>query len=688
MKGSECRLIKYMEGSKTRFVIPVYQRNYDWKEKNCKQLFDDLIKVVRTKRKSHFFGSIVSVYEPSGRNTEFIVIDGQQRITTISLLFLAMYNLISNKIVKPTDISLGTKIYEEFLVDKYQLDVNRIKLRPVKNDRIAFEKLFESPDEYVKDSNLTINYKYFYDRIQENEITIDEIFEAICKLEIIDISLNNEDNPQLIFESLNSTGLDLSEGDKIRNFILMGLSSGLQEDYYIRYWNRIEEFTNYDVSSFLRDYLSVKEGKICSKKEIYNTFKEYVEFSSLNIEDLLKDLLAYAKRYGLLLNKDNENDELFNCINRLNKLETSITRPFFLEVLRLYDEDKLDICEVRDVFLTTESYLFRRIICDLPTRVLSGIFLLLHREIMRYDGGYENYLEKFKYALISKKEKTRFPNNKEFKKKFTEKQVYNMTTKNKIYILERFENYKTKECKDVYDKHERGIYSIEHIMPKELTPAWMKDLGENYNDVHETWLHRIANLTLTAYNSEYSNKTFTEKKTMENGFEDSGIRMNNYIAKQNKWTLEEIEDRNKHLMNQAIKIWMEPLSSFKPEKKQFDAYTLDDDVDLSGRFIMYFGFKNIEHTVTSWVEMFQKVLQILYLEDKSIITKLAVSSNLGIATYFGFNKLEFNMSVEIGNGIYVNTNTSTSRKVFILRNVFRLYEANPNDLVFYLRENK
>ena len=209
---------------------------------------------------------------------------------------------------------------------------------------------------------------------------------AICSLEIINITLNNEDNPQLIFESLNSTGLDLSEGDKIRNFILMGLPAKEQDEYYEKYWNRIEECTKYDVSSFVRDYLSVKQLVIPSQKKIYISFKEYVELSLLGAEELLKDLLAYAKRYEILLNGNTKNKALDSCINRLNRLETTVTRPFFLEVLRLNNEGKLDISQVTDIFLITENYLFRRTICDLPTNALNKIFLKLHREIIRYDG--------------------------------------------------------------------------------------------------------------------------------------------------------------------------------------------------------------------------------------------------------------------------------------------------------------
>lgn len=686
MKGSECRLIEYMEGSKKRFIIPVYQRNYDWKTENCKQLYDDLIKVIKNNRRSHFFGSLVSVYEPSGRNTEFLVIDGQQRLTTVSLLFLAMYNLINGGVIIPKDASLGKQIYEDFLVDKYQPEETRIKLKPVKNDQKAFGKLFDSVDEHIRESNLTANYNYFYERIQKQEITIDELFDAICSLEIINITLNNEDNPQLIFESLNSTGLDLSEGDKIRNFILMGLPSKEQDEYYEKYWNRIEECTKYDVSSFVRDYLSVKQLAIPSQKKIYISFKEYVEQQSIDAEELLKELLAYAKRYEILLCGGTKNKALNSCIYRLNRLETTVTRPFFLEVLRLYDEGKIDMSQVADVFLITENYLFRRTICDLPTNALNKIFLLLHREIIRYEGNDVDYVEKFKYAILSKKEKARFPDDDEFSAGFTDRQVYQMNSKNKIYILERLENYGTAEDKDVYGHCDDGTYSIEHIMPQHLTPAWVKALGDDYEQIHETWLHRIANLTLTAYNSKYSNSTFEEKKTMKNGFEDSGIRMNTYIAKKDKWTLAELEERNQYLMGRAIEIWAAPATTFKPVEKQLDSYTLDDDTSLSGRLIARFSYKNTEQPVSSWVEMFQKVLQILYAEDKSIITKLAASTDDNIALHLSMNESVFTKSVEIGDGIFVWTNTSTQSKLSVLNRVFKLYDADPTDLVFYLRD--
>ena len=662
MKGSETKLIKYMEGADKRFVIPVYQRNYDWKIENCKQLYDDLVKVIRNKRKNHFFGSIVSTYNPDGDNEEYQIIDGQQRLTTVSLLLLAMYNLIRQGKVAPSDSRLSDRIYEDYLVDKYQPEETRIKLKPIKNDRKAFGKLFDEETEHIGGSNLTTNYNYFYDRIQKEEITIDELFQAIRSLEIISIRLDSDDNPQLIFESLNSTGLDLSEGDKIRNYILMGQPSRQQEIYYEKYWNKIEENTNYQVDLFVRDYLSVKQQATPSLNKIYFTFKGYVEDNHVEIEPLLIDLLNYARLYRILLTGKVSDKRLSSCIYRLNRLETTVTRPFFLEVLRLQAEGTLS---------------------------LNKIFLLLHKEVIRYDGTTENYVEKLKYALLSKKERARFPEDAEFADAFGIKPIYSMNAKNKMYILERFENFGTIEDKDVYRHFDDGEYSIEHIMPQHLTPAWAEALGPDYERIHETWLHRMANLTLTAYNSKYSNNSFLEKRDMANGFKDSGIRMNQWIGSQSQWTETELEQRNDYVQQRALEIWASPVTGFRPIEKQLDSYTLDDEIDLTGRKIARFAYLTLEQSVKNWAEMFESVVRLLHSEDKSVLNNLAYESDssVDLAVYVSHKKTDLRGYIEIEHGIYVERNTSTWTKLSILKRLFALYHLDPANLVFYLRDD-
>ena len=238
-------------GGSAHLIIPVYQRNYDWKIEQCRQLYDDLVSVARKGLNSHFFGSVVSVSDPGGQMMDYLIIDGQQRLTTVSLLMLAIHRLLEEGTVQAEQKNLASLLLKKYLIDEFENDSQKIKLKPIKDDQRAFISLFDTDAEQIVESNLTINYRYFRDRIQRQEISIDALYSAISKLQIINITLNHEDDPQLIFESLNSTGLALSEGDKIRNYILMGLSLHEQEVYYTKYWNEIEKNTGYDVSSFV-----------------------------------------------------------------------------------------------------------------------------------------------------------------------------------------------------------------------------------------------------------------------------------------------------------------------------------------------------------------------------------------------------------------------------------------------------
>lgn len=689
MNDNAQKLIKYLDGASKRFIIPVYQRNYDWKMEHCKQLYDDLVKIIRQNRKSHFFGSIVSVQSESGTMEEFLIIDGQQRLTTISLLLLAIYHLLSSGKMVSRDHQLTDKILKKYLIDEYEPEEKRIKLKPIKNDQKAFGILFDQDEEYIPDSNLTINYRYFYDRIQHGELDIDELFDAICKLEIINISLNHEDNPQLIFESLNSTGLNLSEGDKIRNYILMGLPNDQQTKFYEKYWNRIESYTDYDVSSFVRDYLSIKQQSTPNMNSVYPTFKKYVEDAEVaDIEPLLKDLLEYAKRYAFLIKGGHSDERLNSCIYRLNRLSTSVTRPFLLEVIRLSESGALTADELIEVFHFTESYLFRRAICDLPTNALNKIFLLLHREIIRFDGDESHYVEKFKYALLSKRERTRFPSDEEFAECMSTRNIYGMNPKNKLYLFERLENSETSETKDVWGHLDRGEYSIEHIMPQHLTAAWIVSLGDNYEAIHTNWLHRLANLTLTAYNSRYSNSPFAEKRDMPHGFKDSGLRINQWVGRKEQWGLPELEERDQLLKNTVIGIWPYPTSNYHPQKKQMDAIALDEDVILTGRVLSKYSFKGAEQPVASWADMYQQVITMLHSENKAVLTKLAVSQDpaVDLSLHFSMSPTSFNSCRQIDTDLYVWTGTDTQYKINNLRKIFAIFDVPESELVFYLKD--
>lgn len=693
MDGKAIKLIKYLDGSEKRFIIPVYQRNYSWKVENCRQLYDDLIKLSINERNMHFFGSLVSVY--NGISEEFLIIDGQQRVTTISLLLLAIHNILKEGKLVAEDKKLIDKVYNKYLVDEYDPTEKRIKLKAVNKDLEAFEKLFdEDPSEYIPNSDITINYLYFYDRILKEEISIDALYDAISKLMVINITVGEDDNPQLIFESLNSTGVDLTEGDKIRNFVLMGQKPEDQEAFYKKYWSKIEVCTGNDnnnnngVSLFVRDYLSVMRQSTPSMDKIYPVFKSYVAEKNISIEDLLKELLDYARLYEVLT-KSQFKDEVVNAsIYRLNYLETTVSRPFFLQVLNLHKQGILTNKDLREIFLMVENYLFRRNICEVPTNALNKVFLTLNREIHRYDGTYDNYVEKMKLALTSKKESGRFPDDQEFSTALSEKQVYLMRGHYKNYLFERFENFGTDEVKDVFTRIENGKYTIEHIMPQTITPAWRAALGEDSSEIHATWIHRLANLTLTAYNSSYSNNPFIDKRDAENGFKNSGIRMNQLIAQKDKWTLAELEERDEYMVSKALSIWSYPSTEYKPEEKQLDSVTLDDDVNMTGSQIAKFSYKDTEQAVESWTDMYARILRILHTEDSSVLTGLAYTSDSSIelAIHVASNPKEFNNKVQIAPNVYVWTGTSTQHKLNTLRRFFALFGADPADLVFYLKD--
>lgn len=692
MKGSEAKMTGFMEGADKRYIIPVYQRKYDWKLENCRQLYNDLKKIVLEGRSSHFFGSIVSSVVPVGSRLEYHIIDGQQRLTTVTLLLLAMRNLIAQQKLVSQSGRLDEQIAQRFLISPWAAADDQIKLRPVKGDREALARLFGDEEDFDPASNLTHNYRFFCDMLLKESISIDELYAAIGKLEIISITLDHDDNAQLIFESLNSTGLALEEGDKIRNYILMGLNPREQNSYYDTYWTKIEKCTGNDVSSFVRDYLSIKEQVTPTLNTVYHAFKIYADGIRKPITTLLDDLLRYARLFEKLRTCKSGLGEkrLDDCLYRMSRLDIGVTRPFLMEVLRLNQDGKLSSQDVLMVFLTTEDYLFRRNICEVPTNALNKIFLMLNKEILRYDGTTENYVEKFVYALLSKRESGRFPDDEEFSTALAAKQVYLMRGKYKAYLFERLENHGTIETKDVYTHLDNKVYTIEHIMPQHLTPAWTRALGPNSAEIHSTWLHRLANLTLTGYNPNLSNKTFAEKRdAAEGGYKASGLKMNQRIAQKETWGLTELEERNHELVVLALKIWPFPQSGFVPATKDFDFCTLDDeDIDLTGRSIAKYSLQNVEQPVSSWSSMFEQVVKFLHEKDKSVLFGLvhAPDEDSALSAILSGTEDGVRVPLKIDDGIYVEKNTSTAYKISLLRRLFARYEMNPADLVFYLKD--
>lgn len=679
MTGNAKPLIQFLEGTDKRFIIPVYQRNYDWKQENCKQLYNDLIKVIKDDRNSHFFGSIVSSQYEGHGSFELLIIDGQQRITTISLLLLAVINLAKEGLFKFNDSNLFDKIWEIYLIDKYAKE-NKVRLKHVKHDSEAFEKLlFETREDYDDSSNITQNYNYFHYRIKEcQELTLDEIYLAITKLIIIDIFLGKDDNAQMIFESLNSTGLELEEGDKIRNFVLMSLEPKTQEDFYKKYWHKIEKNTNYAVSDFVRDYLTIQKNRISSFKNIYHDFKEYVETKGVGIEDILKDLLDYSVIYKSITTNTFDNDGINRVLMRINQMEMSVTYPFLLSLMYYSKNKLLDENEIKNILEVIEIYLFRRFITGIPTNALNKIFMTLHKDTLKFKKEEDSYLEVLKYILLSKTGSGQFPNDEEFIRLFSIKNLYHIVPKNREYLFERLEAGNNLESSNIIDKMRDGLYTVEHIMPQALTPQWKKELGENAEEIHQNWLHRIANLTITAYNSKYSNRSFLEKRNLsDEGFKESGIRLNQYLSTFDKWDEEELTKRQDYLNSKALKIWPFPLSTFQPEEIPADIHSLDEDFDFTGYNIREYSFEGITERVESWRDMLSSVVKLIYIKNSAIINRLADKSD-----FLHLVRKPSKSYIQIAESIFLYKNNATMSKIGVLKKIFDECNIDKDSLLF------
>lgn len=693
MKCTDPTMLEFLEGSKVYFAIPVYQRRYSWKEENCRQLLSDLKKLLLSPQdSSHFFGSFVIQVNPIGHQSENSIIDGQQRLTTVFLLLLALKNLLDEGKIQSEEPFLSEKI-KPFLIKQF---TNEVRLFPVEKDRDAFSKLFDDESTHDPVSQLTINYQFFRNAILEESISPEGLFHAIDRLKTIVLSLEPNEHPQVIFESLNSTGLALEEGDKIRNYVLMDQSSEKQSEYYENYWTKIERFVGGDVSNFIRDFLTLKLAKAPNIKKVYRAFRDYIESNNFELEDVLKKLLRYARNYEKLLTGDSgfsskSAKPINDSLCRLKRLEIVVARPFHMEALLLHEQGALTDDDLLRILLITESYLFRRNICVIATNALNKIFANLNEEILRYDGTTRSYVDKMIYALRSRKSGGRFPNDEEFATALAAKQIYSMRSLYKYYLFERFENYGIKETKDVVTHLECGDYTIEHIMPQRLSSEWREELGKDAQIIHDEWLNRLANLTLTAYNSKLSNKSFREKRdTPEGGYKSSGIRMNIKIASKERWGLRELKERNADMIGQALKIWFCPQTEFKPvkiAKEQYDSCTLDDDqIELTNREIVQYSYNNIVHVVNNWAEMFEQVVKMCHHADRSVLIELAnAEDNRDMAQYVKTTEKALRAAFKIDEKIYFERNTSTNRKRVILRQLFELYDLDPSDLVFYLK---
>ncbi len=685
MKGEAKQFLKFIDGSDKRFIIPVYQRNYSWQNKHCAQLLNDLKGLIKKPDAPHFFGSIVSSHMQGGKREDFLIIDGQQRLTTISILLIAIVDLLKHKKVIPKDDRLIEKITKKHLVDEYQEDQRKIRLKPIKDDCKAFDALFGDESDFVDGSNVTSNFRYFRDRILNENIDIDDLYDAISRLQTIDIFLEKDDDPQLIFESLNSTGLELEEGDKIRNFILMGLSSELQEKYYEAFWNKIEKNTYFKVSDFFKDYLTLKLNRTVVIKDIYFTFKDYVKKNNDDIEALLQDLLEYSKLYAIILNPMQYQNSFTAVLVRLSQLEFTVIFPVVLAILKRWNEKNLTDQEVTELLRVTEIFLFRRLIVGLATNALSKIFATLDKDVTKkaQSSQLASYAEIYKYVLLNKEESSRFPNDDEFEQALFSRNIYAMSSKNKAYLFSFLENEESKEQINVIERIKDGTYTIEHIMPQTLSPVWQKELGEKSQQIHEQWLHTLPNLTLTGYNSKYSNRPFKDKLDVENGFKDSNLRLNQYVRECLKWTEEELVERQSRLSKKSLKLWYYPTTSYAPPVEETNEYLLEDDFDFTGYTLVSYTLYDVESKVQSWKEMQIDVVKYLLEQHTTKIMSLCADQK-----FYDLSLLETtNNFTEISRSVFLYTNCSTRTKINILKKIFEQCDVEQSELGFLIKKD-
>lgn len=679
MKGTEKGLLKILDGADKRLYIPVYQRNYDWKKENCDLLFRDLLKLITTDKKSHFFGSIVTAHLSGGGSEDFVIIDGQQRITTVSLLFLAMINAVKNGDAEIENQRLCEKIMDTYIVDEYSSDEKKVRLKPTKDDAEAFNKIVAGDvDRFIDNSNVTNNYNIFYNSIKEMPYNVDQLYEAIRKLCVIDIFVENDDDPQLIFESLNSTGLKLTEADMIRNFVLMGLEAKTQEEYYTRYWLDIEKNTNKTkTANFFRDYLTVKQGKIPAIRDVYFVFKKYAE--DQDILPILVELLKYSKIYNKILTSHTLCKDIDITLKRLNTLDMTVTYPFLLALFDYAHEVELPEEDLINTLSCLETYIVRRLICGIPTNALNTIFCTLHKDVLRMKRNTDSYSSVVIYILENKTSFSSFPKDENFKASFITKDIYSMQKKNKLYLFERLENGDSRETSDIISRMNDGTYTIEHIMPQTLSNDWKQDLGEDWSRIHEEWINTIANLTLTGYNSNYQNKCFKDKKLAENGFAKSPLRLNKFLHECEKWTETELKQRQQLLVMEAMKLWAYPTTDYQPEVKQENVHSLFEDFDYTNYSIKSYSMLGTQYKVLDWTDTIIGVTKALCELDKdSLVNAASANDNVFISN----KKMEYGKFVKIDDGIYINKNSNTNAKIKLMKYLFDECDLDQNELLF------
>lgn len=566
LQAGETTLNKLLNTSR-QFIVPIFQRNYSWQKNQYEQLWFDILRASKFKEKqNHFIGSIVYIDmgTSAGRPQQLLLIDGQQRLTTISILLCAIKDYVQKFNLETKLINLA-KIKNQFLYNSDEIDEDRYKLLLNVQDKETYIKLIDNTIFTVNKptTNIIKCYEFFYERIEDfikQHGQIDEIYAGIFKLSLVSISLDKDsDNPQMIFESMNSTGKDLSQTDLLRNYLLMDLTPEKQTRLYKTYWKPMEELFGEDIYKndvnkfdyFIRDFLTLKSdtGYICKINNVYENFKRYYLDNNCEKFAVLKDLFTYAKYYACIDLLQENDDELKLYWQEFKKLDSHVVYPFLLKLCDDYSRQILIKEDFKKILQVVISYLWRRAICEIPTNSLSKTFATLYQAVDK-----EDYVNSIIKAFVFKSSYKRFPSDYEVREKLQIKDIYHFRLRK--YLLEALENYYHKEPIDLNTAN----YTIEHIMPQNIEHnlSWQQMLGEDWQEVHSLYLHTLGNLTITGYNAEMSNKSFGEKVNGESGFKHSHLKLNESIAQCDVWNKKAIQRRTNILTDIILKIWKYP----------------------------------------------------------------------------------------------------------------------------------
>ena len=584
MKATEAKLLGFLKKS-PQFIIPIYQRTYSWTEAQCRQLWEDILRAGGNDEISaHFIGSIVYIEEGLYHVTSqspLLVIDGQQRLTTVSLIVEALARHLGDS--EPIDGFSAKKLRHYYLLNPLEDGKQRYKLLLTQTDEQTLLAIVEQkplPD--LASMRLRENFGFFKEQVKALGEDIGPLCNGLEKLMVVDISLSRgQDNPQLIFESMNSTGLELSQADLVRNFVLMDLDPGRQERLYTEHWRPMELAFGQDAygkhfDGFMRHYLTFKTGDIPNIKQVYEAFKTYArktEATSNAVEKLLADLHKFADHYCAMAILGREPEPRLDVAFRdLRELKVDVAYPLLLELYDDYSRDKLSCYDLVRAVRLVESYVFRRAVCGIPTNSLNKTFATFSRSLKK-----DRYLESILAHFLQLPSYRRFPRDEEFQRELKVRDLYNFRSRS--YWLRRLENHDRKEHVHVTE------YTIEHIMPQNenLSKEWQEELGKDWRRVRETWLHKLGNLTLTGYNAEYSDRPFAEKRDREGGFRESPLRVNNGLGTLESWNEESIQARADRLAHKAADVWAAPLlpdeilDSYRPKTPESaGGYTIED----------------------------------------------------------------------------------------------------------------